>query len=116
MCRKTWGDRADFLGDPQLRLVGYQACFEVLEFGLILFTHHAPNCGTTLSRDVGSLLDLYDGPVYEERRTGAEDCPGYCLQRDNLEPCPARCACAAIREVVQILKVWPKRLNPQDQQ
>ena len=108
MCGKEWRARADFLGDPQICLVGYQACFEFLEFGLLLFTHYAPDCGTTLSRDVGSLLDLYDGPVYEERQTGTEACPGYCLQQGNLESCPARCACAAIREVIQIVRFWPK--------
>ena len=76
---------------------------------MLLFTQETPDCGTTMSRDVGSLLSLYDGPVYAERATGSDACPGYCLQPENLERCPAQCACAAVREVIQIVKVWPKR-------
>jgi hypothetical protein len=47
--------------------------------------------------------------MVEERKTGTEECPGYCLHQDELQPCPARCECAYVREIIQIIRNWPKR-------
>jgi hypothetical protein len=109
LCRHAWCTREQFLGDPRAELVGYQACFDVLELGLLLFNHAAPGCGTTLSVRVDSLMSLYDGPVYVQRATGSDECPGYCLNGRNLETCPVQCACASIREVIRIVADWPKQ-------
>jgi len=105
-CRHIWADRDGFLADPGLRLVGYQCAFDDLGAGLFLFAH---SCGTTLALKAESCVDLYAGPVYQERRTGQADCPGHCLHRDELRPCPARCECAFVREVLQVIAAYPKR-------
>ena len=52
--------------------------------------------------------DLYSGEIFVERATGSAQCPGHCLHQDNLLPCPARCECAYVREVMQIIRQWPK--------
>ena len=104
-CKNPWSTREDFLADPGLTLIGYQAHFEELKTGLLYFNH---TCGTTIVLDAGVFSDLYKGPVFEERLTGSEQCPGYCLQQSNLQPCPAQCECAFVREVMQIIKNWPK--------
>lgn len=54
------------------------------------------------------FLDLYSGGKYSERRTGQEDCPGYCLEKDQLDRCEVICECAFVREVLQIIKEHPK--------
>jgi len=105
-CRTNWPTRQDFLGDPDLTVLGYQAHFDALELGVFLFLHG--RCKTTVAMQAGKFTDLYDGPVFEERRTGQDDCPGYCLVETELRPCPAKCECAYVRETLQIIANWPK--------
>ncbi len=105
-CGHEWASREDFLGDPDVTIVGYQVDFEALHLGLLLFNHA---CRTTLAIEAGQFRDLYDGPVFKKKRTESPDCPGYCVHRDNLERCPVECECAYVREIIQILRAWPKR-------
>jgi hypothetical protein len=105
VCRTEWSSRDDFVGDPGTELVGYQVNFVDLERGLFLFGH---SCGTTLALSAAEFTDLYDGPIAQSRRTGEADCPGHCLRHDDLEPCPAHCECAFVRELLQTLRRWPK--------
>ena len=101
VCHKIWGDRQDFISDPEVELVGYQSNFKRLETGLFYFNH---TCRNTLAVKAEAFIDLYSGPLFQERKTGSADCPEYCLHKKQLEPCPAECECAYIREILQILK------------
>ena len=105
LCLETWKSSDDFLGDPDITLVGYQVAFQALETGLFLFNH---SCRSTISINANAFTHLYDGPVFQERATGSDDCPGYCLDHSELRPCTAKCECAYVREVLQIVKNWPK--------
>jgi hypothetical protein len=95
-------------------LNGYQADFEKLEYGLFFFTHHHPDCNSTLAIEVVDFWDLYKGPRYLQRRTGAAECPGYCLDKNQLARCDALCECAFVRDLVQVIKhkktVMPRQL------
>lgn len=102
LCRYAWRSREDFLQDPTIRLCGYQVDFEDLVEGIFLFNHIA--CGTTLSVEVKQFRNLHSGPVFRERKTGTEDCPGHCLRTDDLAPCPEHCECAWVREVIQKIR------------
>ena len=105
-CRHPWLSRIEFLRDPKIALVGYQVNFEDLEFGLFLFNHES--CRTTIAIRSGLFRDLYNGPILKERITGSEQCPEYCLHQNNLNPCPEKCECAYVRDVLQIVRRWPK--------
>lgn len=107
MCGFPWQSRDSFLSDPYIEIIGYQVCFEELKAGFFLFNH---SCAGTLAVPVDAFEDLYDGPVYEERKTETEECPRYCLRREELAACPARCECAFVREIIQLVRWWPK--NP----
>ncbi len=104
-CGFVWPERMSFLSDPQLCLVGYQANFEELVAGFFLFTHI---CGTTFSIEAGDFRDLYEGPIFSERLNGTNGCERYCLHEDDLRPCSAKCECAYVREIGQIILKWPK--------
>jgi hypothetical protein len=104
-CGVTWPSRDDFLSDSNVVFIGYQVHFADLAAGHFLFNH---NCGTTLAVLVAALEDLYDGLVFETRITGTDQCPGYCLRENELEPCPKKCECAFVREIIQILRNWPQ--------
>ena len=96
-CGFEWPTREAFLGDPALDVIGYQANFEALKMGFFLFNH---TCKSTLSVRAGEFGDFYEGPVFEARATGGEQCPGYCLNQEELSPCPAECECAFVREIL----------------
>jgi hypothetical protein len=106
ICKIEWSSRDNFLSDPNIELVGYQVHFEALTTGLLYFNH---SCKGTLAFYADDFMDLYDGPVFTERATHGDDCPGHCLHKDNLEPCLAKCECASVREVLQIVKDWEKK-------
>ena len=97
--------REDFLKDPDLEMIGYQVHFENLNSGLFLFNHR---CKSTLAIRADAFMDLYDGPIFKTRATETEACPEYCLHKSNLKPCPVECECGFVREIVQIVKNFPK--------
>lgn len=104
-CGFEWETREAWLRDPSLKLVGYQINFNALETGILLFNH---SCRTTLALQAKDFSDLYDGPVFRERATGSDSCPGHCLHKDDLGPCPAQCECGYIRHIIQLIKEYPK--------
>lgn len=108
-CGTEWGDRNVFLSDPEVALSGYQVHFVRLTAGLFLFQHERPGCGTTIALPVEEIVDLYDGPVFNQRTAGSDACPGYCLQQGNLMGCPVECECAFVRQILTTIRNWPKR-------
>jgi hypothetical protein len=107
-CGYLWQLREDFLDDPTTAVVGYQVNFDHLHLGLILFNHL--KCGTTLAIPADKFKDLYNGPIYNDRLTGTEQCNEHCLHEKDLEPCPEKCECAYVREILQIVRRWPKNV------
>jgi hypothetical protein len=103
-CGFVWHNRADFINDDDVTIIGYQVLFDDLLSGLFLFNHF---CKGTLSIEVSVFEDLYTGPVYTERATGTDACSGHCLHKSVLEPCPVKCECAFVREIIQHLKESP---------
>lgn len=104
-CKHDWKTREEFLKDPGVELIGYQVSFNELLLGLLLFNH---TCGTTVAIPVNRLRDLYTGSIYETRKTGTKECPGYCLRQRELKPCPVQCECAWIRDLIQIVSKMEK--------
>jgi hypothetical protein len=100
-CGVVWKNRDDFIKDNNVSIIGYQVHFKNLKAGLFLFNH---SCEGTLALKVSFFEDLYDGPIFQERATGSDNCPGHCLKTNNLDFCPAKCECAFVREIIQILK------------
>ena len=101
VCGFTWKYRQDFINDDEIEIVGYQVHFKELTEGFMLFNH---SCCATLAIKVDEFKDLYNGPIFQEAATGSEECPGYCLREDSLDHCSAKCECAYVREIIQILK------------
>ncbi len=87
-------------------MIGYQVNFDELMAGMFLFNHV---CGTSLAISADDFRDLYDGPMFTEKLNGTDTCDGYCLHESDLRPCPAKCECAYVREIVQLILKWPKQ-------
>jgi len=107
-CKTPWFSRDEFLEDSNIDLVGYQVNFGDLKLGIFLFNH--VTCQSTIGIPAGLFKDIHDGPVFSECLTGSEQCPGYCLHSEILNPCRAKCECAYVREILQILRDWPKEV------
>lgn len=105
-CNNSWFSRTEFLADNRLAFVGYQVNFSNLELGYFLFNHLT--CRSTIAVSAGLFKDLYDGPIFTERKTNTENCPGYCGDREIFNPCGEECECAYVREIIQIVRKWPK--------
>jgi len=105
MCEHCWTTQEDFLADPDLYMIGYQANFERLSAGYLLFTH---SCGTTIAVAVKNFRALYSGEMFATRATGSTACAGFCTRQGSLEPCPAECECAFVRDIMQTIKTWPR--------
>lgn len=105
-CGFIWPERTSFLSDPELRMIGYQVNFEELMAGLFLFNHI---CGTALAIPADAFQDLYNGLMFTERLNGTEGCEGHCVHKNDLSPCPAKCECAYVREIMKVILNWPKQ-------
>ena len=105
-CSNLWLNREEFLGDADVYLIGYQANFIDLELGYFLFNHMT--CKSTIAIPAGLFKDLYTGPIFTAKMTGSESCPGFCLQEAVLDPCQQKCECAYVREIMNIIREWPK--------
>lgn len=100
-----WDSRDRFLTDESLVIIGYQANFKELTTGLFYFNH---SCEGTLALHAYLFGDLYEGPIFDSCAADSERCPEHCLYREDLQPCPVECECAYVREIVQLIKNWPK--------
>lgn len=108
-CRAEWATLDDFLGDSSVRLGGYQINTANLANGLFLFNHEASDCGTTMAVYVSAFTALSEHPVFSPSTDRPETCPGRCLHQDDLAPCPEKCECNWVREVMQIIRNWNKQ-------
>lgn len=103
-CGVGWSSRDELLSDDAVSLTGYIATFESLLIGWYQFTHLQPDCESTFTVEVGKFIDLYDGDLYEERKTGLEECPRHCYEPENLEPCDVKCEFSFVRSIMQKLR------------
>ena len=108
-CGHRWLTREELLGDPQVGVCGYQARMGDLEAGLFLFNHLPTGCLTTFSIAVDAFTDLHDGPIYKTSLFGTSECMRLCLDAHRLDPCPRKCECAYVRDVLGKVRAWPKR-------
>jgi hypothetical protein len=86
-CGYIWKNREDFLADPDIEIIGYQALFEEIKDGLFLFNHM---CETTLATNVIDFNDLYKGPVFDMSLADTDECSKECYDINNLDACGAR--------------------------
>ena len=110
-CGFIWASREVFLGDPNIKLVGYQVDFEDLKAGYFMFNHLAGSCKTTLSVSAGDFFDLHDGPVFTVRSADKPECGKHCFHHGDLKQCPVQCECAFVRNVLDVVNHWSKQAN-----
>ena len=108
----AWYGKTDmhFLPISYVKFIGYQVHFQELQRGLFLFDHLP--CQTTMALKVKDFHDLSHEPEFSERKTNTEECPKYCLHENEFSPCPAKCECSYVRDLIQILRNVKTSLTP----
>ncbi len=103
-CAYTWRDIGDFLKDPAICLVGFQANLYENEPGLYLFNHilEENQCDTTLTVDVETFFSLYKGTMFKDLKFKSPECEGHCTRVEDLSRCPVECKNAVAREIMQV--------------
>lgn len=105
-CTTKWPTREDLLSDPGVTLIGFQVDMHRPRGGLFLFNHC---CRDTLAVPAEMFLDLVDRPLVTSSLRGTPVCERHCLHRNDIDPCRQHCECAFVREVLQVVRHWPKR-------
>ena len=102
-CAYTWRVRDDFLGDPSICLVGFQASSKEAESGYYLFNHilEENQCNTTLAVEVEDFLSLYNGTMFTDIKFESQLCELLCTRVEDLSQCPVECKNAIAREIMQ---------------
>lgn len=101
-CGHEWKARKEFLSDPAVTLIGFQADFEDFKKGFYLFNHILEDfdCNTSIAVRITNFLDLYDGPLFNDLKFGSKECSGYCAKVDELKRCTVNCRNAVAREIM----------------
>jgi hypothetical protein len=99
ICEKSWCERDEFLNDPELEFIGYQAFLEDGVLGFFMFNHDP--CGTTLTVRTDKLREIAEGPILVTE--GSEKPSPHCLTVKDGKPCPPECECAFVKTIIQKL-------------
>ncbi len=102
-CAYTWRIRDDFLGDPSICLLGFQASFKENESGYYLFNHilEGNQCDTTLAVEVEAFLSMHKGSMFTDIKFESPMCELHCARVEDLSQCPRECKNAVAREIMQ---------------
>ncbi|UCD89068.1 MAG: hypothetical protein JSW04_11575 [Desulfobacterales bacterium] len=102
-CAFTWTSSDDFLDDPAICLVGFQANFIETDSALYLFNHILEDnrCNTTMAVEVDNFLFLNKETLFEEIKFGSSMCESHCRNVEDLSECPAECKNAIARKIMQ---------------
>jgi hypothetical protein len=97
---QTLGAARRFYARPGgIELTGYMPTFDELLTGSLFvqspLRNHAGLSG-------GYLFEhLYDGAgLSGQNKAGESECPGYCQNKTDFSPCPVKCNCAFVREIL----------------
>jgi len=102
-CRKEWEGWQDFVLDPGIRILGFQAVEGLPDANLIVFEH---KCGSSISLLAKRLRHLLPGPDEESRLPvlfGSDVCREHCRLIEDLEACDRPCANSRDRRLIQLL-------------
>jgi hypothetical protein len=102
-CRRSWEHWQDFVLDPGVRILGFQAIENLPDANLVVFEHR---CGSSISLLAKKLRHLLDEHADRERLPilfGSDTCRKHCRLIEDLEACDRPCANSRDRRLIQLL-------------
>lgn len=101
-CNQSWSSRESFLKDESTEFLGYQAFVEDGVLGMFLFNH--ASCETTLALSAADFVDLKPVELYQAPENQHGEPSPHCLSSLPGRPCPEKCECNFVREVIHVIK------------
>ncbi len=105
-CGEGWHGHSEFLSDPYLLFLGYQASLAAGLEDFFLFSHS--RCGRTLALPLEAFVELSSPPVLEDSRQVRESGDEVCLARRSNKPCPHKCSCGFVARTSGLIEGWPR--------
>jgi hypothetical protein len=102
-CEKQWNRWLEFILDPDVRLIGFQAISDLPDANLLVFEHRCGSSISVFAKRLRHNLSDTEQAIDLPRLFGKEGCNSYCQSLENLEACDRPCANARDRRL--ILKV-----------
>ncbi len=102
-CRRQWDQWTDFVLDPEVRLIGFQAFPGLPDANLLVFEHL---CGSSISILIKRLRHHFMTPGEStglDSLFGTETCLGHCRYLEDLEACDRPCINARDRQLIRRL-------------
>ncbi|MGD0309901.1 MAG: hypothetical protein ABSC02_11500 [Acidobacteriota bacterium] len=102
-CGQMWNQWPDFIFDPAVRLLGFQAMPGLPDANLVIFVHC---CGSTISILAQRLRHILPGPEQAGDLPSLFDtdmCNQYCRFIESLEACDRPCVNARDRRLILML-------------
>lgn len=101
-CGRPWPTWDDFVGDPQVRLLGLQAVPHLPEASVLVFEHRCGSSVSVLTRRLHHLLPEHPALEWPSLR-GTEACRRHCLSLADHEACDRRCRHALDRDLLALV-------------
>jgi len=105
-CGQPWDQWSDFVLDPDIRLLGFQAISGLPDANLLVFEHC---CGSSISILAKRLRHIFPDAEPEtelQNLFGTDQCNQFCRFLEHLTACDRPCANARDRRLIQaVLKM-----------
>jgi hypothetical protein len=102
-CGRRWGLWPDFILDPGVHLIGFQAISGLPDANLLVFDHSCGSSISVLAKRLRHILPDSDQAADLPSLFGTEMCNRYCQFLENLEGCDRPCVNARDRRLILML-------------
>lgn len=107
-CKQAWPTWEDFVVDPAIRLLGFQAVIANADLNLLIFEHRCGSSVSILARRLRHLLPVQEAERPSAMLFGTSDCHGHCRFLANLEMCDSPCVNAHDRRLILMINQMRK--------
>jgi hypothetical protein len=102
-CGRVWDEWKEFILDPGVHLLGFQAIATLPDANLLVFDHRCGSSISVLAKRLRHLFPDLDEEPLPASIYDSETCNHYCREIENLETCDRSCANARDRRMIHRL-------------
>ncbi len=102
-CGALWNEWSDFILDPFIRLLGFQAVSGLPDANLLVFEHRCGSSVSVLAKRLRRLISGSEDETVLPSLFGSNECNQHCRSLENLEACDRPCANARDRRLILTL-------------
>jgi hypothetical protein len=107
-CGRGWDQWPDFILDPDIRPIGFQAIPGLPEANLLVFEHRCGSSISVLASRLRHILPDSEPAGEVSALFGKDSCSGHCRFLQDLESCDRMCINARDRRLILMLLIMKK--------